>query len=143
VWRASLIATVLALVAWLLVNLLVTTDLDRVENELVRLVEVARKGGPDAAADILAAFAEDYRGDGAYARDNVERALQRYVATSRVERLDVNNFKTVWAGEEIVVPLLLVTGAAAGFDVRLAVAVTWGERDGSWKIVDITRFQLQ
>lgn len=121
--------------ATLMLSILLPDDLDRVEAEVDRLADLARKGGPEAAAEILAAFADDYRGS--VSLDTVERYVKRHVERGGVDPLTLGNFKTFWEGSEIRIPLLTIRTKV--FPHPVILTVTFGERDGAWKITSARR----
>jgi hypothetical protein len=136
VWRIALVGSLLAIGLWFAIDALITTDLERVEAEVERLLEVARKGGPEAADEILAAFAEDYRGSGFYARENVERHARRFLAAGRPEEISIGWPKAVPKGEEIQVPILRVDVRTKRDQGTTFVRLTFARRDGRFKIVN-------
>jgi len=132
----------LAVGAYLLVNWFVTSDRERVEAEVERLVSLARRGGEGAASEILDALAEDYRGSRPFGRDDIAAYLRRYVAQGKIRELSTGGFKTLWDGEEILVPILRIDAAVSGAAYTLILTVRFAERDGAWKVVDITRWRM-
>jgi len=139
VGRAFLIFLVVVVGVWVLVNSLFTSDLERVEQNIERLVMRALEGGEDAAAEIMDAFAEDYRGTGMFELDRIERRLQRWVVPGKVNSLQTGDFKAVWAGSEIKVPIVALYADLDGWDVRMIISVTCARRGDTWKIVNVTR----
>jgi hypothetical protein len=131
----------LVIAGYVVVNLLVTTDLERVENEVERAVARAREGGDDAAEAILALLAEDY--DGEYPRRSIERYVRRYVGEKRVRELTTGNYKAVWKGDEIVIPILRLDVQTDDAFGRAILRVTFAERDGAWKVVNVGRWRLE
>jgi len=142
VGRTLLIVSVLALASFLLIQAIVTTDRERVEAEIGRLADLARKGGPEAAAAIRAAFADDYRGTGAFALREIERQLERWVAPAKLRKVTLGDPQPIATDSDgILVPILRVTVESDGGVLgTFILTMTWGERDGTWKIVDITRW---
>jgi len=132
----------LAIGAYLLINWFVTTDRERVEAEVGRLVALARQGGEDAAAEILDALAEDYRGRRPFDREDIAAYLRRYVAPRRVRKLSTGDFTTLWKGDEILVPILRIDAATENAGYTLILTVRFANRDGAWKVVDITRWRI-
>ncbi len=129
--------TAIAVSCWVLWHVIVTTDRERVENEVERLVELARKGGQDAADEIMAAFADDYRGS--VDLEWIRRQVQNYVGRKRLRSVEIGSIKTIWKDDEIVIPLLRVTLGFDGLKGMMLLSVTCAERDGEWKIVHVTR----
>jgi len=132
----------LAIGAYLLVNWFVTTDRERVEAEVERLVSLARRGGEEAASEISDALAEDYRGSRPFSREDIAASLRRYVAPGKLRELSTSDFKTLWDGEEILVPILRIDAATGSAGYTLILTVRFAERDGAWKVVDITRWRF-
>ena len=130
--RTGSIVAACLLLAILLGSQLFPSDRDRVEKELKRLVDVVRKGGPDAADEVLDAFADDYRGT--MALDDIRGRL--IAVRNGVPSLRIGKVKSIWDGDEIVIPLLRVS--AKGYGTGL-VTITWAERDGEWKITSFKR----
>jgi hypothetical protein len=138
-WRMIVGGLVLVVALYMLVDALIVTDLERVEEEIARLIEVAERGGPEAVDELLAAFADDYRSGWPYDRAAIERYLRTYVATARSRSVDTGSYTAVPAGEEIVVPLLRIDAVFDDARVTTIVRLTFGERDGKWKIVAVNR----
>ena len=116
-----------------------TTDTERVELEVERLIDLAREGGPGAAEEILAALADDYDGASPFTRESIARNLEAYVATSRVRNLKSGSYTAVWKGDDILVPLLVLEADAGDRSGTLYLTIVFGQRDGRWKVVDISR----
>lgn len=134
-WRIAVVGLLIAIGLWLAIDALVVTDMERVEAEVERLVEVARKGGEEAAAEILGAFADDYRGSGFYARENVERYVRQFLVNDRLEEITVNKFGIVPKGDEIMIPFLKVDARSARDQGSAYVRLFFAKRDGVFKIV--------
>lgn len=135
-WRIALVGSLLVIGVWLAIDALITTDLERVEQEVLRLVEVARKGGEEAADEFLAAFADDYRGSGLYARDNVARYVHRFLVDDRPEEISIGKPIAVPKGEEIMIPLLRVDARTRRDQGTAFVRLTFAKRDGRFRIVN-------
>lgn len=138
-WRTILLGLGLAVAAYVAINLIVTTDLERVEEEIGHLVDLANEGGEAAVDGILAALADDYRGTPPFERESVERYLRRYVGDSKSRTITTGNPKPIWKGDEIFVPLLSVRATVDGATRQVILSLTFAERDGRWRIVDISR----
>ncbi len=121
------------------IDLLTVSDREQVEQDVERLLDLAREGGDEAVDEILAALAPDYRG--ALPRESIERYLRRYVGKKQITSLVAGNYKTIWAGDEIHVPLLRITAKTAGFTQTLLLTVSYARRDGVWKVVDISQWR--
>jgi hypothetical protein len=142
VWRTVLGVVLLAIGAWVAINALVTTEPERVEAEVERLLDLAREGGEGAADEILGALAEDYHGD--YPRERIESYLDSYVGQARIRRLTTGNYKAVWKSDEIIVPILRIDAETHdGRAARTILRVTFAERDGEWKVVNVGRWRLE
>lgn len=139
--RTVLAGLVLAVAAWLAIQALVTTDLESVEEEIARLVALANAGGEDAVAGILAALAPDYRGSSPFARSSVERHLRRYLGASKSRDIKTGDPSPIWKGDEIVVPLLSIRATVDGSTRTVILMVTFAQRNGTWKVVDVSRAQ--
>ena len=120
------------------IDLLTVSDREQVEQDVERLLDLAREGGDEAVDEILAALARDYRG--AVSRKTLEANLRRYVGKGQITSLVTGGYKTIWAGEEIHVPLLRITVKTDGFTQTVLLSVTYARRDGAWKVVDISRW---
>ncbi|MHC4957188.1 MAG: hypothetical protein ACYTGN_02350 [Planctomycetota bacterium] len=130
------IAAVVAGLA-VIVMLLFPSDRKEVEALVHHLKQRAIEGGPDAADEILDTLADDYRGTAD--RGQIERHVRRYVGEAQVVSIDLGDFKTVWKGDEIVIPLLAVYAEVAGRSPRFLLLVTFARRDDAWKITSISR----
>jgi hypothetical protein len=142
VGRTVALGLVLAVAAWFLVQAIVTTDREAVEAEIARLVALARQGGDDAVLGILDALAPDYRGTHPFTRESIEENLRHYLEPMRLDSLSTGDPSPVWKGEEIFVPILSIQAKADGAAYRVLLSVTFAERDGSWKIVSVSRAEL-
>ena len=134
-WRIALVAGLVAIALWFAIGALITTDAERVEAEVERLVEVARKGGEEAAAEFLAAFADDYRGSGLYGRENVERYVRRFLVDDRPEEISIGKFLVVPKGDEFMIPLMRVDARSRRDQGTTFVRLTFAKRDGRFRIV--------
>ena len=121
------------------IDLLTVSDREQVEQDVERLLDLAREGGDEAVDEILAALARDYRG--AVSRKTLEKNLRRYVGKGQITSLVTGGYKTIWDGEEIHVPILRITVKTAGFTQTVLLSVTYARRDGAWKVVDISRWR--
>ena len=137
--RTSLLVAAIAVGCYVLVHLIVTTEPERVEAEVERLLGLARRGGEDAAEEILDAFAEDY--SGSFELDWIQKQVRNYVGRNRFKSVTVGSFSAVWKGDDILIPRLTVTLEVEGWKAVLFLAVTCAERDGEWKIVHVTRLR--
>lgn len=140
-WRTLLVGVTIVVGAYVLFNLLVTTDLERVEDEVERALDHARRGGEDAAEAVLSILADDY--DGEYPRSSIERYVRRYVGEKRVRELGTGDYKAVWKGDEIVIPILRLDVETDQGPGRAILRVTFAERDGAWKVVNVGRWRLE
>jgi hypothetical protein len=143
VWRTVLVALLLAIGIWLAIDALVKTDAERVEDEVARLVDLAREGGEDAAKGILAALADDYRGSGAFSRERIEGYVRQYVLEGRPEEITTGGYKAVPKGDEILVPLLRIDVRTKRFQANALLRVTFAERDGRFRVVNVEQWHLE
>ena len=135
--RTGLLITAIALACYVLIHLLVTTDRERVEAEVERLLELARSGGEEAADEILAAFADDYRGTIPLKR--ITAYVRNYVGASKIVKLATGSYKTMWDGDEIRIPILALYITTEGWETKSVLTVVCAERDGKWKIIEFSR----
>ena len=140
-WRTLLVGTAIVIAGYVLFNLLVTTDLERVEDNVERALEHAREGGDDAAEAVLNILADDY--DGEVPRRSIESYVRRYVGEKRVRELSTGGYKAIWKGEEIVIPILRIDVRTDHWLGRAILRVTFAERDGAWKVVNVGRWRLE
>jgi hypothetical protein len=141
VWRTLLLGLAIVIAAYVLYNLLVTTDLERVEAEVERALARAREGGDEAAEALLECLADDYAGE--YPRRSIEIYVRRYVGQKRVRELTTGGYKAVWKGEEIVIPILRLDAETDSGSLRVILRVTFARRDGTWKVVNVGRWRLE
>lgn len=111
------------------------SDRKRVEQEVERLADLARTGGPDAVEAILDILADDYRGS--IPRKDIETYIRRRLEESGIGSLSLGNFKTMWKGDEILIPILAVR--AEGWPMPLLLTVTFADREGRWKVTSCSR----
>jgi hypothetical protein len=137
VLRTGLIVLGCIVAVAIIATQLFPSDRKRVEEKVEQLAELARRGGPEAAEEILDALADDYRGS--VSRKEVDRYVRRYIGGGKVRSLTLGNFKTLWKGDEILVPILAVRADVGGYAARLVLTVTFGNRDGVWRITSISR----
>jgi hypothetical protein len=137
----AILAVIIAAVV--LINLLYTSDRERVEDEMLRLFEVARSGGDDAVLEILDAFASDYRGSGYFSLSSIERHLRKtIVPAGKLKKLTHGSIDAIVKGSEIVIPTVSIKADYGGYPVNGVFAITWAKRAGDWKIVDVRRWQF-
>jgi len=137
----AILAVVIAAVV--LINLLYTSDREYVEEEMLRLFEVARGGGDEAVAEIMEAFAADYRGTGYFSLKSIERRLRgAIVPAGRLKKLTHGSIDAVVKGQEILIPTVSIQAEFGKNPVNAVFAVSWAKREGEWKIVDVKRWQF-
>lgn len=140
--RNLLLAIGMAVTAFVAFQFIHTSELERVEEEMERLFDLAAEGGEDAADEILDAFAEDYRGTGPFKLTSVQRTIRSaLVPAGTAKDLKRGGFQPVKKGEEILVPIVRVSGEVRGNSLSFIVSVMWARREGEWKIVQITRWR--
>jgi hypothetical protein len=137
VGKIVLVALLVVVGLWLAIHALITTDADRVEAEIERLVDVARKGGDAAAAEILAALADDYRGSGMYARERIERYLDAYVAQGPPEEVWTGDVFPIPVGDGILVPLVRVHVRTKRGEGDALLRVTFAKRGDRFRILNV------
>lgn len=142
-WRTVLAFFLLAVGAYVLINLLVTTEPERVEAQVERLVELARTGGDDAVDEILLAFADDYRGEDYFSLPRIEGYLRQYVGHRRIRSLETGGYTALWKDDEILVPILALYAKTDSVELRPVLRVTFASRDGEWKIVNVANMRLE
>ena len=136
------------LLAIVAATLFFTSDLDRVESEMERLIELALKGGDEAADEILDAFAEDYRGTGWFSRKSIEGRLRSVlVPPERLSALTHGDLAPIAIGSEIKIPIVSLRATIGGTEQRVLLAITFAQREGhngeiQWKIVEVTRWRM-
>lgn len=138
--RALLGASLLAAALWIGWNLFHTSDRERVEALVERLLRRAAEGGEEASEEILSALAPDYRGT-TLPRAGIESILRGYVTPRRVASLDSGAIHPAVKEDEIVVPLRLT--AQVGRDpVTLLLTIHFSEDgEGNWRVSDVTRWR--
>ena len=137
----AILAIVIAAVV--IINLLYTSDREHVEDEMLRLFEVARRGGDDAVVEIMDAFAPDYRGSGYFSLNSIERRIrQTIVPAGRLKKLTHGSIDAIVKGQEIVIPTVSIQANFGNSPVNGVFAVTWAKREGEWKIVDVQRWRF-
>lgn len=140
-WRTLLVGSAIVIAGYALYNLLVTTDLERVEAEVERGVRLAEKGGEEAAETILEMLADDY--DGEWPRRSIEHHVRRLVGGQRIRKVETGDYKAVWKGEEIVIPILRLDVETDSGPIRAILRVTFAPRDDTWKVVNVGRWRLE
>jgi hypothetical protein len=137
--RIAIAGLALAVIGFMLVQWLLVSETEKVENELHRLVGLAEEGGPGATAEILALLADDYEGSSPYTRANIERMVEAIVTPATIESIQVGDFKVVAKGDGMVVPIFRVTAVPHGTTI---VTLFFGERNGKWKLTNVTRWKM-
>jgi len=137
VGKIVVVGLLCAIGVWLLVDALITTDAERVEAEVERLLDVARKGGDAAAIEIRAAIADDYRGSGYYSRERIEEYIRRYVAGEVPEELWTGDYVAVPKGDEIVIPILRLHVRTKRIEGDTILRVTFAKRGDRFRIVSV------
>jgi hypothetical protein len=143
VWRLFVAAGLLAIGIYFAIDAVIVTDRERVEEEVARLVDLAREGGPEAAEEILAALAGDYRGEGPFARERIEGHVRRQVGERRIERLLTGSYQAVPMGDDLVVPILRLQAKTRDFEANPVLRVTFAERDGRFRIVNVEQWRFE
>jgi len=139
-----LVGIALFLAAMVSCQILFSDDRDAVEDEMERLFELARAGGEDAVEEILEGFADDYRGSGNFALSRIERALRgAVVPAGSLTKLEHGAFDAIVTGQEIEIPIVSVSAESGGRTIRIVLRFVWARRDGTWKIVDVTRWRTR
>ena len=142
-WRTTFAVIAVSVAVWFLIDWLYKSDREMVEEKLERLFDAAREGGDAAVDEILAAFADDYRAEGAFDLKRIKSYLRRFVGESRVETLTPGGYKTLWAGTEILVPLLRLRVDTSEGTTNVLVEVAFIEQDeDDWRIVSVRRARL-
>lgn len=142
-WRAALAIPLIVIAGYVAINLLVTTEPERVEARVARLCDLAREGGEDAAQEILDSFAEDYRGEGTFSRARVEYYVRRFIGSGQITELTTGDYAALWVDDEIVVPILSIQAKTERGALNPIFRVTFAERDGEWLIVNVGRWRLE
>ncbi|MFI5403550.1 MAG: hypothetical protein ACHQ1G_11485 [Planctomycetota bacterium] len=142
-WRIAVAGVLLAVGIWFAIDAIITTDAERVEAEVERLVALGRQGGEAAASGILDALADDYRGSGVYSRESIEGYARRALLAEPPEELWTGDYTALPKGDEILVPLLRVHVRAKGFEADAIVRVWFAKRDGRFRIVNVEHWGLE
>ena len=142
-WRIALVALLLAIGIWLAIDALVKTDAERVEDEVARLVDLAREGGEGAAGGILAALADDYRGSGGFSRARIEGYVRQYLVEDRPEEITTGKPIAVPKGDEILIPILRIDARTKRSAGSAVLRLTFAERDGRFRIVNVENWSLE
>jgi hypothetical protein len=142
VLRIVVVVILSAIAVWLAIDALITTDAERVEMEVERLLELARQGGEDAAREILDAVAEDYRG--AYSRESIGRYLRMCLVDDRPEEITTGSPAYIPKGGEVLIPLLRVdVRTKKGFQATAILRVTFAKRNGRFRIVSVENWRTE
>ena len=139
--RTLLVGLAIVIGGYALWNLLVTTDLERVEDDVERALAHAREGGDEAAEAVLDILADDY--DGEYPRRSIENHVRRIVGEKRVRKLSTGDYKALWKGDEIVIPILRIDLETDRGSHSAILRVTFALRDDAWKVVNVGRWRLE
>ncbi|MFQ5843448.1 MAG: hypothetical protein ACE5JG_00500 [Planctomycetota bacterium] len=121
----------------LLLDALVVSDEERVEEVTKRLIALADRGGAEAAARIRDAFADDYRGQ--EPRERIDRYLEGYVAAARVVHVGTGGINAFERDGELVVNLRVSVALTDGQAGTFLLSLTFAERDGAFRIVGVSR----
>jgi hypothetical protein len=139
--RVAVAGLLLAIGLWLAIDALITTDAERVEMEVERLLGLARQGGEDAVAGILDAIADDYRG--VYSRETIERYLRMCLVDDRPEEITTGSPVYVPKGGEILIPLLRVDVRTERFQGTAILRVAVARRGDRFRIVSAENWRAE
>jgi hypothetical protein len=143
VFRLVVVVILSAIAVWLAIDALITTDAERVEMEVERLLELARQGGEDAARGILDAIADDYQG--AFSRETVERYLRMCLVDDRPEEITTGSPAYIPKGGDVVlIPLLRVdVRTKKGLQGTAILRVTFAKRGDRFRIVSVENWRSE
>jgi hypothetical protein len=141
VFRIVVVGVLSAIAVWLAIDALITTDAERVEVEVERLLVLARQGGEDAVAGILDAIADDYRG--AYNKETIERYLRMCLVDDRPEEITTGSPAYIPKGGEILIPLLRVDVRMKNFQQTALLRVTFAKRGDRFRIVSVENWRSE
>jgi hypothetical protein len=132
-----LAAAALAGLVWLL-DLIIVTDAEEVEEKTARLVELANEATPEAIRAILDEIAVEFSEGYYFTRDRIERELPRYLIKRKVNSIRTGSIDAVWREkEQAFAILLMVHYKVGGQPGSIPLTVYWADRGGEWKITQV------
>ena len=80
---------------WWAIGALIKTDLERVEDKMEHLLELARDGGGENADEIIEAFHSEYRGSRPFGQKFLTGRIRDAVGQGLVETLQTGGYKAI------------------------------------------------
>jgi hypothetical protein len=65
------------------------------------------------------------------------------VGEKRVRKLSTGDYKALWKGDEIVIPILRMDVETDRGSYSAILRVTFALRDDAWKVVNVGRWRLE
>ena len=122
---------------WLL-DAVIVTDAEEVEEKTARLIELANEGGPETVDEIMGALADDFDAGGV-TRDQIQRYLDKYIAEPP-SLVRSGGITAVWKKDrERYRVQLRISMVRRGKNFSFLATLFWAERDGEWKLVRVLR----
>lgn len=123
---------------WLL-DVLIVTDAEEVEDNTARIIELANDGSPETVDAMMEWMAEDFDAGG-LSREQIRGYLKRVYDTDPPNMVRSGGITAVWKKDrERFRVQLRVTVVRRGSAQSFLVTIFWAERDDEWKIVRVVR----
>jgi len=126
------------LILW---DLVFTSDEERVEEAAKQLIALGNGEGEEAVAAVLGALDPEYRG--AIARATLESYLEEYVGGGRIQHVTSGGISPFEKNGEWHVNLMIFVELRGRPGGRFPLAVSFVERDGAWRVIDLNQTWLK
>jgi hypothetical protein len=123
-----------------LLDAIIVTDAEFVEEKTADLVELSNENGDHVAAGLLDALADDYRDESGLSRAQIERYLTQYLDKNKERRITTGGIDAVWKEKHQAYSIwLMVRTIFPHATYNFPLVIHWAERGDDWKIVKMTR----
>ena len=126
---------------FILWDLVFTSDEERVEEATERLIALANGEGEEAVAAVLEALDPEYRG--ALALGTIESYLEEYVGGGRIQNVTAGGIYPFEKNGEWHVNLVISVTLRRRPGGSFWLAVSFVERDGVWRVIDLSKTWLK
>ena len=131
------LGTVAGLLFLWLLDAVIVTDAEEVEEKTARLIELANEGGPEAVDEIMDAVAGEFDAGGV-TRNQIRRYLDKYIGDEPPEMVRSGGITAVWKKDRERFRIQLrISMVWRGQAYSFLATLFWAERNGEWKLVRV------